>query len=108
MAEVISVNDTNFQNEVLDSNLPVIVDFSATWCGPCKMLAPIIEELANQYKDKLKVCKSDIDESNQTATKLGIMAVPTIIFFKDGKETERMTGVLPKDQLVQKIEDLLK
>jgi len=93
------VNDKNFQKEVIESKGPVLVDFWAQWCPPCKMLAPLIEKLTKEYADKMKICKLDVDESSETASKYNIRAVPTLVIFKDGKEVERQIGALPENKL---------
>lgn len=97
--------DNNFKKEVLESDLPVLVDFWATWCTPCKMIAPAIEELAEEYKDKIRVGKLNVEEGAGTASKYGVMSVPTLIFFKAGKVMDQVTGVLSKAQLKRKIEE---
>jgi thioredoxin 1 len=89
---VVVVNDVNFENEVLKSDKPVLIDFAATWCGPCKLIAPMIEELANETVGTYKIAKLDIDEAPATASKLGIRGVPTVVAFKDGKEVARHVG----------------
>lgn len=89
------VNDSNFEEEVLKSELPVLVDFFATWCGPCRMLGPVIEKLAVELEGKAKIVKLDIDESPETTDEYGIMAVPTLIVFKDGEAVQQMQGVQP-------------
>ena len=101
------VTDQNFDKEVLQSKVPVLVDFYADWCGPCKMIAPLVEELADEYKDKAKVVKLNVDESMDSAQKYGVMSIPTLIFFKDGKEVDRVTGALPKDSMAEKLEALV-
>jgi thioredoxin 1 len=98
------VNDLNFKTEVLDSKIPVLVDFHATWCGPCKQIAPFVEQLANEYSGKAKVVKLDIDESPGAAQQYGIRGVPTLIAFKDGKPVAQQVGAAPK----AKLEELLK
>lgn len=96
MAEII-INEQNFENEVINSDKPVIVDFFATWCGPCKMLAPIIAEIAEEYSDKVKVCKIDVDEVPALATRYGIQSIPTVMLFKNGEIAETAIGFRPKD-----------
>ena len=98
---VIELNDANFDNEVTKSDKPVLVDFGATWCGPCKILAPIVEKLADEYKGKVKVGKLDIDDSPGVASKFGIRSVPTVLVFRGGKESGRHVGVTNKDTLVK-------
>lgn len=86
------VSDQNFEEVVLKSQLPVLVDFYAEWCGPCKMAAPIIDEMAEEYKDKVLIVKLDVDENQETAGKYGVMSIPTMILFKDGEEVARKVG----------------
>ena len=91
----IHVGDDNFESEVLNSKLPVLVDFWAVWCGPCQMAAPVLEKIAQTYKGKLKVCKLNVDEARQTAVKYGIMSIPTLNMYKNGKIVEQIIGVTP-------------
>ena len=91
------VTDSNFETEVIKADKPVLVDFWAPWCGPCTMAGTIIEELADEYKDRIKVGKINVDENPKTAEKLGIMSIPTVILFKDGKEAERLVGFAGKE-----------
>lgn len=100
------VTDANFEAEVLQSDAPVLVDFFAEWCGPCKALAPIVDELAGEYEGKVKIVKLDVDASQATAQKYGVMSIPTLIFFKGGEEQMRETGALPKDALAEKLNGL--
>ncbi len=100
---VLDVADGTFEQEVLQSDKPVLVDFWAPWCGPCKMLAPVVEEVAAEFADKLKVVKVNTDNAPQTATKFGISAIPTLILFKNGEVVDRVMGVLSKEQLVEKL-----
>ena len=99
--------DSNFKNEVLESDLPVLVDFWANWCGPCKMIAPIVEELAGEFKGKIKVGKLDVDTNPQTATYYGVMSIPTLMFFKKGRVVSQVQGALTKAELKQRIEESL-
>ncbi len=96
--------DDNFDEEVLKSKLPVLVDFFAEWCGPCKMMGPVIDELAREYDGKWKIGKCDVDASGATAQKYGVQSIPTLIVFKDGKEVDRMMGFQSKDVLMKKLE----
>jgi thioredoxin 1 len=99
------LNETNFVDEVLNSKVPVLVDFWAEWCGPCRMLSPVIEELAKQYDEqKIKIYKLNVDENPKIAAKYGIMAIPTVIIFKDGKPVEQITGVRNKKEYIEIIE----
>ncbi len=95
MAEII-LNKDNFESEVLKSDMPVLVDFWAAWCGPCKMLAPTIAELAEEYKGKVKVCKYNIDDDASIAIKYGVASIPTVILFKDGEVADKSIGFVPK------------
>ena len=101
------LTDTNFQSEVLDSDLPVLVDFWAEWCQPCRMLAPTIEELANEYKGRAKVGKLDTDANREVSIKYGISAIPTVILFKGGEVAATKIGALPKGQLTSWLESVL-
>jgi thioredoxin 1 len=100
---IVTVTDANFEEEVLKSPLPVIVDFWAVWCGPCKMIAPIVDQIAVEYKDKLKVGKLDVDGSRAVPAKYGVRGIPTILLFKDGQLKETIVGALPKDKIVATI-----
>ena len=104
MSNVPAVTDQSWDAEVLKASTPVLVDFHATWCGPCKALAPVIDEIATEYTGKLKVVKVDVDEAQDTATSLGIMSVPTLMIFKDGKEAMRRVGGAPKQTLMAEIQ----
>jgi len=99
----IVLDDGNFGVEVLESSGVVMVDFWAEWCGPCKMLAPVIGEIAEVYEGKVKVCKLDVEKGSETAEKYGVMNVPTILFFKDGEVVDKIMGLAPKNDIVSKI-----
>ncbi|MDD5108642.1 MAG: thioredoxin [Candidatus Omnitrophica bacterium] len=99
--------DTNFKKEVLESEIPVLVDFWAAWCSPCKQIAPIIDELAKEYAGKIKIGKVDVDNNSKIPTQYGIMSIPTIIFFKQGKVMGQLVGVASKSDLKRKIEENL-
>lgn len=100
----IEFTDQNFTTEVLQSDKPVLVDFWAVWCGPCKMIAPFVEELANEFEGKAKVGKLDVDNNQDSAIKYGVRSIPTVLIFKDGKVKETIIGAVPKVQLKQKLE----
>lgn len=95
----VAVTDDTFEQEVLKSDVPVIVDFWAEWCGPCKMIAPIVEEIGNQYGDKLKVAKVDVDSNTKVATQYGIMSIPSLLFFKGGEVVDQIVGAVPKKDI---------
>jgi thioredoxin 1 len=105
--EPLHVSDETFQSEVLESDLPVLIDFWAPWCGPCLMLAPIIEELAAAYDGRIVVAKVNTDENGNAPQKYGIMGIPTLILFKDGQEVDRLVGVRPKQAIVEKLDAIL-
>ena len=101
MSNVAAVTDQNWEAEVAKSPIPVLVDFHATWCGPCKILAPVVDEIAGDMKGKLKVVKCDVDEAQDTAASLGILSVPTLVLFQGGKEVRRRVGAGPKASIVK-------
>ncbi len=103
MTEVNYVTDTNFQDEVIGSDMPVLVDFTATWCQPCKMIDPIVKQLASEWDGKVKVVKLDADANPNTMMQYGVMGLPTVMLFKGGQVRERITGYQPKDKLVAKV-----
>ena len=100
---IITLTESNFDQEVLQSDLPVLVDFWAVWCAPCSMISPIVESIAQEYQGKLKVGKVNVDENSQLAVRYGIRAIPTLLLFKNGKVVEQMIGVQPKDAIVNMI-----
>lgn len=97
------ITDANFEQEVLKSNLPVLIDFWAEWCAPCRMIAPMVEEIAKEYDGKLKVGKLDVDSNPQVSMKYGVRSIPTLLVFRDGRVVEQIIGAVPKRQLVDKI-----
>jgi len=107
MAAVLELTDANFDSEVMASTTPVLVDFGATWCGPCKQLAPIVEQIAKDYAGKLKVAAVDIDQARDTAIKYGIMSVPTVILFKNGEVKDQVVGFQSKSALEGRITRVL-
>ena len=102
MSDPINVTEDTFQTEVLDSPDPVLVDFSAVWCGPCKMIDPIVKQLAGEWEGKVKVVKIDADQNPNILMQYSVLGIPTLLFFKGGELKERITGYLPKDKLVAK------
>ncbi len=104
MAEILNTTDAKFSDTVSESDKLVVVDMWAEWCGPCKMMEPMLEEIAEEYSDKLKVVKLNIDQNQDTPLKFGVMNIPTLIFFRDGKEIDRVIGAFPKKQLLNRIE----
>ena len=104
MANVIDVNNEIFEHEVLNSNIPVVVDFWATWCGPCRKLTPVVEEIANEYEGKVKFAKLNIEQYKEIAKKYSISGIPCLLVFKDGQPIERMAGLMPKSTIISNIE----
>jgi len=104
---VVQVTDSNFDQEVLKSSVPVLVDFWAEWCGPCRMVAPVVEELAKQYQGKVKVAKVDVDQNQRIATQYSIRSIPSLYVFKGGKVVDQIVGAVPKHQIVSVLEGAL-
>ncbi len=107
MSTPIALTDDNFAKEVLESNVPVLVDFWAAWCGPCRMVAPIVEELATEYDGKAKIAKVDVDAAQKTAMEFGIRSIPTLLIFKEGKVSDQVIGAIPKEQIAEKLDAVL-
>ncbi len=103
MAQIVELTKDNFEKEVLKSDVPVLIDFWAVWCGPCKMIAPIVEELAQEYSGKLKVCKLDVDHNREIAGNYGIRSIPTLLIFKNGEVVEQIIGAVSKSHLINKL-----
>ncbi|MDE3111799.1 MAG: thioredoxin [Chloroflexota bacterium] len=108
MGKPVPVNDSTFEQEVLKADKAVLVDFWATWCGPCRMIAPVLEEIAAEKSDHLKIAKLDVDANPVTAGRFGVRAIPTMIVFKDGKEAQRLVGYMPKERLLQQLGQYIK
>lgn len=100
----IEFTDANFDEEVIKSDIPVLVDFWAVWCGPCKMIAPLVEELAGEYQGKVKVGKVDVDNNPDVSVKYGIRSIPTLLIFRDGKIVDQIIGAVPKQAMAQKLD----
>jgi thioredoxin 1 len=104
---VAEINDNNFETEVIKSDIPVVVDFWAPWCGPCRMMAPVIDKLAQSYDGKVKFCKLNVDNNPETSAKYQVMSIPSLLFFKGGQHSDTSVGAMPEGMLKPKIEALL-
>ena len=104
---ILHINENNFNNEVLESSKPVLLDFFATWCGPCKMVGPVLEKLSDDYTGKVKFTKLDIDKAEQLAIKHNVFSVPSMLIFKNGEEVGRIVGALPPTEISKKIDELI-
>jgi len=107
MGKYVELTESNFEQEVISSDIPVVVDFWAEWCAPCKLLAPVIDELAEEYNGKVKFCKLDVDKNQQISMKYGIRSIPTLIIFKGGEAADQMIGFVPKYSITVKINTIL-
>jgi thioredoxin 1 len=103
MVKPVHVTDATFDAEVLKADIPVLTDFWAEWCGPCKMIAPILEQIAEEYDGRIKITKLDVDHNNQMAVQLGVQSIPTLILFKNGQAVERLVGAMPRERLLSRI-----
>ena len=106
MAEVIELNADSFEREVIDCELPVLVDCWAPWCQPCLIVAPIVEEVAKEYQGKVKFCKLNVDENSDIAARYGIMSIPTLLSFKEGKVVDQIIGAVPKEMIKEKLDKI--
>ncbi|MGB5288300.1 MAG: thioredoxin [Ignavibacteriaceae bacterium] len=105
--KLVEITDDNFETEVINSDKPVLIDFWAVWCGPCKLIAPIVEELATEYDGKVKIGKLDVDSNQQTSIKFGVRSIPTLLLFKDGKLKDTIIGAVPKKNIVDKLNSVI-
>ena len=107
MADLLEVTDANFDKEIIDSGLPAMVDFWAEWCGPCKMVGPVVKELAKEYKGKIRIAKMDVDKSREIPAKFGIRSIPTLILFREGDVAQTIVGAHPKSYIDDELKKLL-
>ncbi len=107
MSEPIVLTDDNFSREVIESDVPVLVDFWAAWCGPCRMIAPLVEELSGEYAGRVKVGKLDVDSAQKTAAEFGIRSIPTLLIFNGGKIADQLIGAVPKQQIAEKLDAIV-
>jgi thioredoxin 1 len=104
---VLKFTDQNFDSDVSQSNIPVLIDFWATWCGPCKAIAPVIDEIAGEYNGKVKVGKVDVDQNQDTAMKYGVRSIPTLLIMKDGKVVNQIVGAVPKENITTMLDEII-
>ena len=104
----VEITDANFEEEVIKTEIPVLIDFWAVWCGPCKAIAPVVEEIATEYSGKVKVGKLDIDNNQAVSVKYGIRSIPTLLIFKEGKIVDQIVGAVPKSQIIAKLDPHVK
>ena len=107
MADTVEITDSNFQEEVLESEIPVLIDFWADWCQPCKMIAPVVQQIADEYEGKIKVGKLDVDSNSQTSMTYNIRGIPALLIFNEGKPVDKIVGAVPKSIIQKKIDDAL-
>ena len=107
MGDILQVSDSSFESEIVNSDIPAMVDFWAEWCGPCKMVGPVVEELAKEYQGKVKIAKMDVDQNRETPAKFGIRNIPTLIFFKGGEVVNTIIGAQPKSSIEEELKKLL-
>lgn len=107
MADLLEITDDSFDTEIMKSDIPVLVDFWAEWCGPCKMVGPVVEELAKEYEGKVKIAKMDVDNNRETPAKFGIRSIPTLIFFKSGEVVQTIIGAQPKNYIEEELKKVL-